>query len=232
MPHIKIIGLTGLAGSGKDTVADLLTVHSGFVKVAFADALRLEAADAFNIDVRHFTFRDTKELPLRCLALARCLSAPFVERMQMHHALAGQVLDLEAPRSPRQIMQWWGTEYRRAQHTAYWLQRMMATLNTLLRERTAAGIVVTDCRFSNEVDLVRLSYGGEIWQVLRPGIEPLPGAHASETGGAYFHPNRIITNGHTVGHLQQLVLGALAEPEPPRIAPPQPPEAERFALLA
>lgn len=36
----SIIGLTGFAGSGKDTVADILVAEYGYVKLAFADPLR------------------------------------------------------------------------------------------------------------------------------------------------------------------------------------------------
>lgn len=36
----SLIGLTGFAGSGKDTVADILVDKYGYVKVAFADPLR------------------------------------------------------------------------------------------------------------------------------------------------------------------------------------------------
>ena len=42
LPSVRthIIGLTGFAGAGKDTVADLLVAHARFRKLAFADALR------------------------------------------------------------------------------------------------------------------------------------------------------------------------------------------------
>lgn len=42
-----IIGITGYAGSGKDTVADILVRDHGFVKVAFADPLKRICKDLF-----------------------------------------------------------------------------------------------------------------------------------------------------------------------------------------
>jgi dephospho-CoA kinase len=35
-----IIGLSGYAQSGKNTVADILVDHHGFIQLAFADAIR------------------------------------------------------------------------------------------------------------------------------------------------------------------------------------------------
>lgn len=59
----KLIGITGLAGSGKDTVADYLHSQYGFMKVAFADPLRLAASNIFGVDHRCFTDRKLKEEP-------------------------------------------------------------------------------------------------------------------------------------------------------------------------
>lgn len=42
-----IVGLLGQAGSGKDTVADFMVKHHGFVKVAFADPLKRICQDVF-----------------------------------------------------------------------------------------------------------------------------------------------------------------------------------------
>lgn len=204
MKSPNILGLTGPAGSGKDTVADLLVVHAGFVKLAFADPLRSEITNAYTLDPQHLTQRETKEHPLSALALSRCLSDGFVARMIIMHTLGGQRLDLDAPRSPRQIMQWWGTEYRRHQHSRYWIAHMQARINA----HPGRDIVITDCRFEDEVDLVRHS-GGQLWQITRNGVEVAQGGHVSEVSGSEFRPDVVINNSHSIGHLQARVLEAL-----------------------
>lgn len=46
-----LIALTGHAGAGKDTTADLLVAHGRFRKLAFADALRGEVSNAFSVSL-------------------------------------------------------------------------------------------------------------------------------------------------------------------------------------
>lgn len=43
-----IVGICGLAGSGKDTAADFLVKNEGFVKIAFADPLKRIARDVYD----------------------------------------------------------------------------------------------------------------------------------------------------------------------------------------
>lgn len=203
-----LIGLTGPAACGKDTVADLLVTHCGFVKLAFADPLKAEVSDAFGIEPLYLTRRETKEHPMSSLALRKCLAIGFVGRMMIDHEDRGETLDLDAPRSPRQIMQWWGTDYRRHQSPDYWTYQTSARIGYLLRERLASRIILTDCRFANEIDMVRDTYGGQVWQIKREGTHVPDGAHLSETSGAQFAPDAIINNDYDIRHLQQLVLGA------------------------
>ena len=211
-----IIGLTGPACSGKDTIADLLVAHAGFTKLAFADTLRTEVVRAFAIDLSFLTQRETKETPMRCLALSRCLDKGFITRMIVMHTLGGLPLDLDAPRSPRQIMQWWGTDYRRQQRDDYWVSVTHLCISDLLSQRIARRIVVTDIRFSDEADLVRRTYGGHIWKIERDGIDIAQGSHISETTGSAFRPDVVINNSHSIGHLQARVLEAL-EPGSPSV---------------
>ena len=212
-----IIGLCGLAGVGKDTVAELLATHCGAARIAFADALRAEICTAYSLDPVYLTRRETKEHPITALALSRCLDGRFVQRMRSHFAsglhpggMVGDEIDLDAPRSPRQIMQWWGTEYRRALEPGYWVRKAAQRIRYMHQTLGARLIVITDVRFEDEAQLVR-ALGGQIWQIKRPGCEVSSTAHVSEVSGEAFEPNQVINNDHDLRHLQQLVLGGWAE---------------------
>ena len=204
-----IIGLAGPAGSGKDTVADLLRTHARFSKCAFAEALRYEVCDAFSIEPLLLTHRPTKEEPHPALALARCKDHAFPGLL-----LQGKLLDqfngtisefMAAPRSPRQIMQLWGTEYRRAIDGSYWTGQVVAHVNYQCKNHNTRH-VITDVRFENEAQAVR-NMGGVIWQIKRPDLK-VDTTHASESDGSQFKPDAIINNSHDIRHLQSVVMGA------------------------
>ena len=204
-----IIGLTGLAGAGKDTVADTLVTHAGFRKIAFADALRQEVAGAFRLGgyAHILSERITKERPLALLALWQCQNQDFVNMVSQIEDAPSLYEFMRQFRSPRHIMQLWGTEYRRAQQPNYW--------STKVAMQIAAGIaegedrwVITDCRFDNEAQAIR-SMGGEVWQVVRPGLVSVEGGHASQTTGDAFEPEAVLHNGSNVPGLMHTTLRAL-----------------------
>lgn len=60
----KLLAITGLAGSGKDTIADYLWEEYGYLKIAFADPLKAAAAAMFGLDVEAFYDRELKERPV------------------------------------------------------------------------------------------------------------------------------------------------------------------------
>lgn len=53
--HARLIGLTGPAGCGKDTIAERLFAVHGFVPTAVADPLRSAASDLYGVDHEDFT---------------------------------------------------------------------------------------------------------------------------------------------------------------------------------
>lgn len=207
-----LIGLTGLAGAGKDTAADALVLRAGFHKLAFADALRLEVEHAYELPANDRLLRDraTKETPTDRLALGWCTDIEFVQAVN-RAVFAGDMplSELDVPRSPRQILQWWGTEYRRAQNEAYWLIKLLERSIGLMQVGTRRQ-VITDCRFANEAQAVR-NAGGEIWQVFRPGLALVEGGHASQTSGDALRPERILVNNGTLDALATQALRLLAK---------------------
>lgn len=213
-----IIGLTGLATAGKDTVADFLLSDPRIQKHAFADALRKEVASAFDVSMDHFTDPARKHTPIPELALRNApgefldyLLSAYRENFVLELKLmASGALDL--PRSPRQLMQWWGTEYRRVQDTNYWLFQLGSTLSIARRKGGMVCAVVTDCRFPNEAEFVR-DHGGVVWQVVRLGLthsNTPEGKHASVTTGLELNPERTLLNDGTLQQLRDRTLEALA----------------------
>ena len=155
----------------------------------------------------------TKNLPIAALALRKAPTA-FLAALSYDNPDVPRTPDghidpawLDAPRSPRQILQWWGTQYRRAQHPGYWA-RILATRVALLQQAGDRRFVITDCRFDNEADTI-LRMGGCIWQVTRPGVDATTtpeGTHVSAVDGSQFRPSAVIANAPDIRHLQQLVL--------------------------
>lgn len=201
MTQPRIIGLTGLEGAGKDSAAEILHRHRIAFPVAFADALRQEVSRSFSVDMHELTCRATKEQPSDSLALQHCSDPGFTQSL----SAAGLNPWPAHPQSPRQIMRWWGTEYRRAQDPEYWIKAM--------RERIAwadgiplptPAIVITDVRFGNEADLIR-EMGGQIWRIHRPG-HAIASNHVSTVSGKEFAPDQTVINSGTLDELERAVL--------------------------
>lgn len=202
-----IIGLCGYAGAGKDSAADVLVRHAGFERMGWADTLRAEVAEAYGVSVADLIHRSTKETPAQCFSLLRG-PHPFraaVVLAQGHQDSFGDITSfLDAPRSPREIMQWWGTEYRRAEDPNYWTRQVLARIRGR-RQQGQARFVLTDCRFANEVETLR-AMGGQLWQVVRPQAAP-ECPHASATDGSQFAPAAVIDNSGDLDRLRERVLG-------------------------
>lgn len=211
-----IIGLCGFAGAGKDTAADLLATHAGFRKLAFADALKAELTTAFCVEPIVFIRPEFKTRPMQELALTRCTDRGYIDAALRHGVEnwsgAGAFVtadELTRPRTPRETMQLWGTQYRRAHNPNHWTDIVHRRIQYCTRELHERRFVVTDCRYGNEVDALR-AMGGQLWQIKRPGLDAgttSEGQHSSATDGSAFGPDAVINNAHDIRHLQQLVLG-------------------------
>ena len=191
---MKLIALCGAAGAGKDTVADMLPAR----KLAFADALYREVAEAWGVDQHVLRCRDTKEKPTGILAIQSCKAFGF---------WPWAVENLTAPlyeSSPRQILQWWG-DYRRAQDPDYFVKQTRTAAEWA--DYSGEHVVITDVRFPNEAALVR-QLGGQLWQVRRLGYDAGGTGHASDTDGSEFRPEVVLENFGGLDDLRRKVLDA------------------------
>lgn len=203
-----LLGFTGPAGSGKDTCAAILQRY-GFRSIAFADALRAEVAEAWRIDLRMLTDRATKEWHIPALAIGNCADGNFVARM---HALGEDPL---APRSPRWVMQRWGTQYRRQLCGQDYWTRIVAKWVGQQRGTSCTRLCITDVRFADEAGCLH-RLGGHQIVVHRPDIAALSAdtrLHESEQL-AHLPIHTVAHNDGDIEHLHAELLRVLSSLDP------------------
>jgi len=137
-----IIGVCGFISAGKDTVADYLVNFHGFKRDSFATTLKDAVADIFGWDRELLEGRTTESREWR-----EEQDAWWSERLGI------------AELTPRWVLQHWGTEvFRQGFHDDIWI----ASLENKLRN-SRDNVVISDCRFPNEIVSIKNSGGKVIW---------------------------------------------------------------------
>jgi hypothetical protein len=144
-----IIGICGFIGSGKDTIADYLVNSHEFRRESFANTLKDAVSSVFGWDRELLEGRTKQAREWR-----EQVDPWWSERLKIPNL------------TPRWVLQYWGTEVcRKAFHDDIWI----ASLENKLRNSTD-DIVISDCRFPNEIKSIK-SAGGIVIRVVR-GAEP------------------------------------------------------------
>jgi hypothetical protein len=159
---MKIIAIAGLAGSGKDTIADILVNEHGYVKISLADVMKRFVRELWNIPDENLwgpSHLRSTELPI---------ITPSGDKLTV-----------------RKILQHFGTEGGRAIDHDVWIRYTMRIAQLILsntkyhysylngwylsdKDNTYQGVIVPDCRFINECEYIKAA-GGILWRVKRPG---------------------------------------------------------------
>ena len=209
-----IIGICGFIGAGKDTAADYLVKEFDFRRDSFAATLKDAVAAVFGWDRELLEGRTKQAREWR-----EQVDTWWAERLGMPHL------------TPRWILQHWGTEVgRNAFHTDIWI----ASLENKLR-KSADNIVISDCRFYNEVAAIKNIGGQVVW--IQRGITPhwydiaakanhgdesarrwldKEGVHASEYSWAGTSFDHIVSNDSTVAQLYQQLNDLLVKDLAPK----------------
>jgi hypothetical protein len=176
-----LIGLVGLIGSGKDTVAERLVTHHGYKRDSFAKSLKDAVSSMFNWD-REMLEGNTPE------------SRKWREQPDKFWS---EKMGKEI--TPRWVLQYFGTEVmRQGMYDAIWVDSVIGRYKG---EKT----VISDTRFQNEIKNIK-AHGGVIVLVKRNYIMPTreemqkQGIHQSEWDwiGADFDYTINNTNGFEV----------------------------------
>jgi len=194
-----LIGITGRAGSGKDTVADILVANHSFVKVAFADPIKRICRDVFR----------------------------FTEEQLWGPSEARNAEDVRYPRpsgmeclTPRYALQKLGTEWGRDCYQDIWVDIAIRTAYALLSGfpveysrdkglvplglwplKRPQGVVISDVRYPNEVEALH-KRKATIWKTTYgTGLTGAAGSHESER---YIDDLEVDATIPSVGGLDQL----------------------------
>ena len=138
----QITGICGFIGSGKDTAADYLVNFHEFRRDSFAATLKDAVAAVFGWDRELLEGRTKQAREWR-----EQVDTWWAERLSMPEL------------TPRLVLQLWGTEVcRKSFHDDIWI----ASLEARLRN-SKDNIVISDCRFPNEIKAIKNAGGKVIW---------------------------------------------------------------------
>lgn len=137
-----IIGICGFIGSGKDTAADYLVNFHEFRRESFAGILKDAVSAVFGWDREMLEGRTRQSREWR-----EQVDTWWANRLDIPHL------------TPRWVLQYWGTDIlRKGFHDDIWI----ASLENKLRN-SDDNIVISDCRFPNEIKGIKNQGGRVIW---------------------------------------------------------------------
>lgn len=181
VPQIEVLGLSGWARSGKDTIADYLVEHEGYTKVSFAQTIR-DALVALDPEIR---VQGT------------------VCNLRQVEDMGWEALKDLSP-SIRPLLQRMGTEVGRQMFGEdFWVD------TAINRIPDGSKVVFADVRYPNEAKAIKV-LGGEVWRIERPGIGPA-NDHESEHALNGYEFDRLLTNESDISSIyakvQEIVHG-------------------------
>lgn len=183
-----IIGLCGAQGVGKDTVGDILVSEYGFTKITFAAALK---------DVVSILFSWPRDLLEGITEESRL----WRETIDMYWSEKTNISGF----TPRKALQYVGTDLLRRQlYNNIWINIVENKINMLLSLNQETNIVITDCRFINEFNMIKKFSGSQIFKIVKDVDTQLTNnvLHSSEVEWQNYEFDRFLYNNSTISDLK------------------------------
>lgn len=181
---MTIIALTGYAEVGKSTVANYLVEQHGFTRLSFAAPLKR-----------------------MILTLDPYVSSSFDDQFYRVSEILEAHGETEAKKlfpEYRRLLQVFGTDCIRAEDEHFWIYAAARQMTD-----PTADYVFDDCRFPNEAQFILDRSPEGLWNISRPGFEPV-NAHISDQHAGNLGETMFITNDRTVEMLHTDIDAALS----------------------
>lgn len=177
VPRVEIIGLSGWARNGKDTIADHLIANYGYERISFAAPM--------------------KEALYRLNPKITINGVPGVSVKLGVDLYGWDDLKTHGP-EVRELLQRFGTEVGREMFGEdFWVDAAIDSI------QDGSKVVVSDVRYQNEANAIK-KLGGEVWRVVRPGYDAA-NDHASEHDLNEYNFDQVLENTGSVSALHDLV---------------------------
>lgn len=167
-----IVGVVGKKRHGKNTFADILKEIADPVvinEVSFADALKKHCIQIFGLTTDQVYSEKLKEQPLE----KEINMDEYISQMASVTNLNNIQPQGKIAKTPREVLQFYGSEYIRNAKQSYWTDLGIKAANDL-----GNICVITDVRFLNEAEAVKNS-GGVLVRIIREDLDSTD-SHISE----------------------------------------------------
>ena len=163
--------------------------------IHFADALKRITRSVFKLSDWEVSTTEGKESKL-----PQSINIDdFIIELRKETGLDLPILGMVAE-SPRELLQFVGTNYIRATEPNYWL-------NTVRSEIEKGNVIVADLRFCNESDIIK-EYGGSVVSVVR-GETNSKDLHVSEMENLKIQADYVVLNNGTLDELANIAEGVI-----------------------
>ena len=182
-----IIGLCGNQGAGKDTVGDILISDYGFIKLTFASTLK---------DIVSVLFSWPRDLLEGITETSRVWRETTDDFWSEKTGIANF--------TPRKALQIIGTDLFRIHfYNDIWANIVENKINIILKNNSNANIVVTDCRFSNEINIIKKFPNSHIITIVRNSNNHLHSlSHSSEAEWVNYNFDDVLQNDNSIDELK------------------------------
>lgn len=196
-----VVGLTGYAGAGKDSVADILVRDYGFTKMALAEPLKRMLRN-----LNPIVGFEPGGYFCNCESCSEDAYPVYLEDLYEMGLTDAEIKKSEYGEEVRRLWQRFGTEAMRGEDDDYWIQTAWHAIPAQTDR-----LVITDVRFENEAEWIydRLQNpNNSLWRIARPSEHPSE-VHESEQMAGLLGEEVTILNDGSLEDLKEPVALAM-----------------------